>query len=283
MLVRIIIVLVVAAAVFGSAGFFYYELFIRPDIELQEELARQPAEPTPTPDVSLPAYEALQQLDRANDLIATRNAYLNFVERYPSSSKIQEAKEALGEMNADIVLTTFPDESKTNYTVVSGDSMIRIANKTGTNAELIYRANNMSSINLDIGRELLIPTMDPAIVIDGEALTLTLYNGGEFFKEYPILSYGLPGGKLPAPGQTTVKDKLALSDGKRVAFASSGFADSDRWLMLGIPGLIIRGTPPPQDPAAESPPPMPPGIILAPGDAEELFVLVSQGTPVTIK
>jgi len=282
MLVRIIIVLIVAVAVFGSAGYFYYMLFIQPEVELQEELAQQPAEPTPTPDVSLPAYEALNKLDPAQDFDAARTAYLNFINQYPDSGKLAEVKAKVGEWNADLALTSAPAEGKTNYTVVSGDSLIRIASKTGANAELIYRANNMNSINLQIGQELVIPQIEPSLVIDGEAGTLTLYNGTQFFKEYPMLSYGLPGGKMPKQGETRIKDKLALSDGKRVAFGSSDFADSDRWLMLDIPGLVIRGAPE-QEFEGETPAAMPPGIILAPGDAEELFVLVSQGTPVTIR
>lgn len=281
MIVRIVIVLIFAAAIFGTAGYFYYNLFLLPEKQLEQEVASLPAVPTPTPDRSLPEYEKILEIDPVKDRVAARNAYLQFVQNFPESSRIAEAKERLGELNADMTLSTFPDESKTNYTVVSGDSLIRIASKTGTNAELIYRSNNLDTINLQIGQEFLIPQLEPALVVDGDAGTVTLYDGTRFFKEYPIVSYSLPGGRKPSPGTTRVTDKLALVDGSRVAFGSEGFADSERWLMLDIPGLAIRGAP--EESEDGEPVSMPPGIILSPGDAEELFVLVSQGTPVTIK
>jgi hypothetical protein len=53
-------------------------------------------------------------------------------------------------------------------------------------------------------------------------------------------------------------------------------------VMLAAPGAVIRG----RSDAPEgggTPPPMPPGIVLSQSDMEELFMLVSRGTPVTVQ
>jgi hypothetical protein len=69
-----------------------------------------------------------------------------------------------------------------------------------------------------------------------------------------------------------------------------------------VSGVVLRGAPTPPPTASETPaatpaaspegavptpapttPPMPPGIVLDPADAEEIFVLTTRGTPVTIK
>jgi hypothetical protein len=51
--------------------------------------------------------------------------------------------------------------------------------------------------------------------------------------------------------------------------------------MLGVAGVMLRGTPPPAADGTEAP--MPPGIVLDPADASEIYVLTTRGTPVTIK
>lgn len=44
------------------------------------------------------------------------------------------------------------------YTVVSGDSLYRIAQRFGVTVDAIMRANNLSNSNLSIGQKLVIPT-----------------------------------------------------------------------------------------------------------------------------
>lgn len=46
----------------------------------------------------------------------------------------------------------------TVYTVVSGDSLYRIAQRFGVTVDAIMRANNLSNSNLSIGQKLVIPT-----------------------------------------------------------------------------------------------------------------------------
>ena len=149
----------------------------------------------------------------------------------------------------------------------------------------------------------MVPKLDTSLVVDREGKTVTVLNGGVFVKEYPVLSLKLPGSLGKSAVETKVTDKVAMKGSVRAAFGTKDFDGSDRWLMLGVSGVVLRGapTPPPAPASAQAPTagqpdsspaapvadatpvPMPPGIILEPGDVEEVFVLTTRGTPVTIK
>jgi hypothetical protein len=103
---------------------------------------------------------------------------------------------------------------------------------------------------------------------------VTLFNKGQFFKEYKTLSLKAPG--VASSAKTKVADRLALRGSNRVAFGDKNYSGSERWVMLGSAGLAIRSVPE----GSES---FPPGIIVAQSDIEEIFLLVSRGSPVTIQ
>ncbi|ALJ56939.1 LysM domain protein [Candidatus Xiphinematobacter sp. Idaho Grape] len=65
--------------------------------------------------------------------------------------------------------------------VVAWGSLAHIASKFGSSAELIFRVNNLTNINLRVGQQLLVPQLAISILIDGKSRTLTLLNHGRFF------------------------------------------------------------------------------------------------------
>lgn len=281
-LFKVLVVLVLAAAIFGTAGFFAYQLYLKPAQEEKAEAkaAAEAPPPTPPPDYSLPAFEKAIALVKTSPLEA-REALLQFLVQYPQSTKIGEAKEALGDINTQAVFTSQPAADKIDYVVVAGDSLLKVAGKTKSNAELILRSNNLASIDLQIGQQLRVPQLETAIILNREARTLTLFNRGVFFKEYPLLAMELPAAAAKGEATTDVRDKVALRGGDRVAFGSKDYVGSERWIMLGVANAVIRGRP---EPGADGQPaPLPPGIVLSQEDIEEIFPLVSRGTPVTIQ
>lgn len=289
-LLKFLIVLGLAVAIFGTAGYFAYLLYLKPaKVErAQEKAAAEKAAiaatmPAPTPvDYSLPAYEKVIAVKKAGNLPEAREALLNFIAQYPQSTKLAEAKAALGEINTHFVFTSEPGPDKLDYVVVGGDSLIKVALKTKSNAELILRSNNLATIDLSIGQQLRVPELDASLVLDREAKTLTLLNKGQFFKEYPLLAMNLPGSaKGKAPVTTSIKDKVAIKGAERAAFGSKDYVGSERWLMLADGNAVIRGRPEPD--ANGQPAPMPSGIVVSQEDIEEIFPLVSRGTPVTIQ
>ncbi len=280
-LVKLVILLLVMLVVFGGAAFFGYKMFVEPaqlDREAEIAQANAPA-PTPLPDYSIPRYEEALAKAKAGGAAEAQEAWRNFIAAYPKSSKLPDAKAALGQINVDQVFGSGESSKKVAYTVVSGDSLLKIAGKTDSNGELIMRANNLLSIDLRIGQSLLIPKVATTIFIDREAKTLTLLDDGNFFKEYPVLSLQASG-RAGTPIDTKVSDRLAMKESDRVAFGSGGYASSERWLMLDG-GDTIRGVVREAD--GSLPSSLPPGIVLANEDMTEIFPLVSRGTTVTIQ
>jgi LysM repeat protein len=268
------ILLLVAAVVFGGIAYFGYTMIFAPAKEKKAErvaAATAAVTPEPTPEPGLDAFESaiamVADRERIFDAIA---ALQQFVTMYPNASVIGEAKSALGELNASVVYTTIDFPDKLVYTVVSGDSLVRIASRTNSSAELILRSNNLSSIDLQIGQVLKVPQLDTAIVVDRATSTLTVFNKNVFFKEYPL--------SAPVPGtagvDTSVREKVAVRDGKRVIFGGADYPGSERSIILEQNAPAIRG---------ESPTATGGGIVVSQYDIEEIFPLVTRGTRVIIR
>lgn len=276
-LLRTLVIIFLVAGIFGGAAYFSYELYWKPQkLDAEDKVAKAEAVQAaalPPPDYTLPVFEKAMAFQQKGDVAGARAALSDFIRSYPDSPKLAEAKQALGQINAGLIFSP-GGEGKTTYTVGKGDSLVKIASKTKSNAELIFRVNNMESINLQIGQQLAVPQLDTSIVVDHKAKTVTLFNNGEFLKEYPALS--VKTGAVAAGTKTKVSDKIALQGSNRVAFGDKNYSGSDRWVMLAASGLVIRGMP------AEAKGP-PPGIVVSQPDIEEIFLLVSRGTPVTIQ
>jgi len=272
---RTLTILLLTGLIIGGSAYFAYDLFWKPQkLDREDKVAKSiQAAPTPPPDYSLPAYEKAVALQKSGDTDGARVVLAEFIRSFPESPNLAGAKSALGEVNAAQVFSAAPAADKVAYAVAKGDSLVKIASKFKTNAELVFRANNLDTINLKIGQQLFIPQLDISLVVDRKAGTVTVYNRGEFFKEYPAASIKVPGSH--AAIKTKVADKVALQGTNRVAFGDKNYSESERWIMLAPGGTVIRGLPAAGGPA-------PAGIILAPADMEEVFLLVSRGAPVTI-
>lgn len=274
-ILRALILLGLTAIILGGSAYFAYELYWKPrQLDLEDKREFTSSTPSPPPDFSLPAFEKAMDLQKSGDTEGFRAALTEFIASYPDSPNLARAKSVLGEMNSEAIFSPAISADKTAYTVSSGDSLVKIASKLKANAELIYRANNLETINLKIGQQLLVPHLDTRITVDREAETLTLYNKGGFFKEYKVMSLKTPGVSRSKTVETKVTEKIALKGSNRVAFGDKNYSEAERWVMLSIPALAIRAQ-------TEGAPP-PPGIVVSSADLDEIFLLVSRGTPVTI-
>lgn len=280
---KIITIFLLVAAIAGGSGYLVYEMYLKPKrLDRLEKEAVAAAVPTPTPDPSLAAFKSLEPLLEQNTIEA-RDALQTFLKDHPGSPMESAVREALGRINIAIVLSPMPTPEKTNYVVKKGDSLVKIAAQFKTGAELIYRTNQLQTINLKIGQELVIPPMpEIQIVLNRASGIVTLLNNGVFFKEYPTLSIKLPPAVAKGTVETKVHEKLAMKAGTRVAFGTKDFDGSDRWVVLGLSGVTIRGMPAPGADGVPAAAP-PTGIIVDPAAAEEIFVLVRRGTPVSIQ
>ncbi len=268
-----------AVVIFGSAAFFGYHIIVKPELAVRAEKSGLLPE-EPKVDVSLPEFQAAGQLRQEGKLAETRAALTTFLQKYPNSSHTEEAKDLLGDVNTEILLSRYPSPEKQEYIVRSGDVLARVAAKTKSTPELIMRTNSLNGTMLHIGERLLISHPEFSLFIQRKAQTVTLLDKGVFFKRYRILTVKTPP-KSPARITTRVAEVMAWHGDKRVGFGTKEYAGSVRWIRLNTPGYILYSeVDTTRYPGAVPPPPL--GLGMAQADAGELSGLVNAKTAVTI-
>ncbi len=280
MFARFLAIVAVVVLVVGGSVFLAYELYWKPkalDAQEKKQIELEKSLPPP-PDPGVVAFDALGEKLKSASPSEGKALLEGFLAEFPKAPGVPEARRVLGTLNAREFFSPLPGEHKTPYSVVRGDALAKIAGKTKSNAELIYVVNDLQTINLQIGQELQIPELDAQITVNRAAKTLTVTNHGKFFKEYPVIGAVIPRLAEDAVLEATVLDKIATVNGKRVAFGDKTYGESERVVLLTPGGGVLR-TPP----ATETNEALPSGVLLSPEDFREVFVLVSRGTPVTIR
>jgi hypothetical protein len=273
-LVKILVLLVLTLLVFGGGALVALRLLFKQSAPSQ---GVQPVA-TPTPDPGLPLLDQGKQHLAKGDKEEGRRALETLVRSYPASAASEEAKQLLGELNIQAFFSAEPGPNKTEYTVVRGDSIARIANRTKSPAELIFKANGLDSLIIQPGQKFVIPAGQFSLAVRSKMPEVTLLNGGVFFKSYKPIETKLP--PKVAAGQFKVVEKIAWYDGQRVAFGDKNYLGSSRWITLNRSGWTLYSEPNREKPNV---PPPATGIKLAAEDMEELFALVTRDTPVIIE
>src|ERR1043166_6215369 len=137
-------VLLLALVIFGGAAWFGYNTFVKEEIEVQKE-QRGEVTPPPVVDVSLPEFEAAVKLRQDRKLAETRDALVAFIQKYPSAKRLDEARDLLGEVNVEILLSRYPSPEKIEYVVKPGDVLAKIARKLKTTPEIDRKSTRLNS------------------------------------------------------------------------------------------------------------------------------------------
>lgn len=280
---KALIIIFLIVTIFGGAAYTVYRLFVVPQQELKAEKL---APPTPTPpDLTIPEFNKCVALRRSNKLIEARAAFTTFTEHYPDSSKIEEARNMLGDINSTIFLSAIPAPEKEVYIVQKGDVINRVAARMKTTGELIMKSNNMSGSMLRIGQRITVSPSDFSLLISHKLDKVIVLNKGKFFKQYPILSWPPAHAKKPLPKgvplpkvQGKVTDKIAWAGGTRVTVFDKNFREATFWIVTSIPNCTLHGE------AEESThKPVGNGIRLPPEALAELGFMLTKGDPVTLE
>lgn len=270
-------ILILAAAVFGGGAYFTYTLFIEPEQNLKNESAF--GSPTPPPDMTIPEYERCLQLKRDHQWVDARAAYEHFLETYAASTKLEAAKDDLGEVNIAIYFSGGPSPDKVAYVIKPGDTLARIERKLKAPGDEIMRTNNITDPRrLRLGDTLYVAHPEFSILIDRKARMVTLYNHSRFFKQYHPSGWSTPPVKgNPAPVVGKVTEIASFKNGSRVAFGSREYDESSHLVQISPGGYSLYTDPAQGGEKAAS------GIALSASDMTELSALLTHGVPVTIR
>jgi len=271
-----LVVIGLILAIFGGGGFAAYELFFKKGGLRKGDNGQ--AVVTPTPDQGVPLFDQAKQQLAKGDVGQARTTLVTLIQTFPASSKVEDAQKSLGDLNIRQFFSSEPGPDKTEYTVVRGDSIAKIARKTKAPEELIFKANGLDNLTIQPGQKFIIPTGQFSLVINSKAQDVTLLNHDAFFRRYKPVEVKLP--PRLRTGQFKVSEKVAWFSGGRVAFGDKNYLGSSRWIVVNESGVTLYSETNPQAPNVQPPNT---GIVLAPEDMEELFALVGRDTPVTVQ
>jgi LysM repeat protein len=228
------------------------------------------------PDID-PGEKAFQ---KAHELLAmgripeAREKLTTIVNVFPSSSSAPIARRIVGEINLDEILSSSHMEGKKIHVVKRGDSLLGIAAKYNTTIDCIMHLNSMMELpRIQPGEELLVMPLEFRILIEPRHKTLSLWDGGRFIREYPVLHFDT---SAKTPRRATISSKAAESEGRRVTPQTKEYRAAEKLIMIDKPALQIRGWNGKDDKPAG-------GILLRPQDMEEVTLLTRVGNEMEIR
>jgi lipoprotein-anchoring transpeptidase ErfK/SrfK len=192
-----------------------------------------------------------------------------------------KALDLLGEIDMKILLTPTPADGKTDYTIVAGDSLGKLAQKFGTTVDLIKKSNNLSRDLIRVGDRLRIYQGHFAVNVNKTTNELRLTDNGKFFKRYRVGTGEYS--KTPV-GEFKITTRIAnppwwRADGKTIPFGDPENILGTYWLGLNVPGYGIHGT---WDTNSIGRQATAGCIRLANDDIGELYTILPVGTTVVI-
>jgi hypothetical protein len=249
----------------------------------------RPVDSLPQADAALPeidpgakVFEKAREMIAVGDLAGARERLRTVVSIYPRSKAAPEARRIVGEMNLDDLLSASHMDGKTIHVVGAGESFLGIAAKHQTTLDCIMHLNGLLDLKgLHPGEELIVMPLELRVLIEPGRKVLSLWDGGRFVKDYPLLSLDLAG--LKGGLRTRISSKSGLAGERRVTPGMKEYRDSAKIFALEKTSLQIR----PLDPAKEGDK----GGDLSPGagfhlaveDIEELALLLRPGNEVEIR
>lgn len=279
-------------AIMTFTGMLAYHITVKPLGGIFEEIIPNPSEivrdlpdadfakmldsaELPDIDPGEKAFQKAHELLALGNLAEARERLTTIVNLFPSSSSAPISRRILGEMNLDEILSTSHMDGKTNHIVKRGNTYIGIAAEFQTNIDLILHLNAMMELkSLHPGDELIVMPLNFRILIEPQRKALSLWQGGRFIREYPLLH--VSSAATLTKQTTTIGSKLANLDGKNVQSTSEEYRGADKIIQLTKPKIRIVGY---AGPLAEAPH----GIVLAPVDMEEINLLTRTGNEVEFR
>jgi lipoprotein-anchoring transpeptidase ErfK/SrfK len=230
-----------------------------------------------------------KEMEGKGDLVGARGKLRDVLIREKDAAVMAEVETRIGQINVELALTPRPMPEKTAYVVQAGDSIEKIARKSGTTIDLVQESNLLKTPDLiKAGDRLVVMTGKVSIVVSKSRNDLVLSLGDHFFKRYRVGTGKYS--KTPV-GTFVVADKQKepvwwRPDGKQVPFGDPENILGTRWMSIratgstpDVKGYGIHGA---GDESTIGKAESAGCIRMKNSDVEELYKLVPVNTPVTI-
>ncbi len=186
----------------------------------------------------------IERLKGLHSYLDARQWYKKVIELNTDDKITQMAKEKLGDMNIALFFSPIETPESIIYTVHPGDSLALIAQKSKTTIQLLKESNRLKNNFIRPNDRIKIPAVDFSLLVSKTKNTLTILNGGEFFKEYLVGT-----GKFNKTPEGTFKITNKLKEpvwykpeGGVIPFGSPDNLLGTRWMGISFPGYGIHGT-----------------------------------------
>lgn len=223
----------------------------------------------------------VREFELKGDLLQAKSSYQELISNFPNSSEVMNWQKRVEDINMKLLFSPAIIASKSlSYEIKPGDTLTKIAREFNTTVDLIKRSNNHNNDKIVPGRKIKVWNMPFNLLIDKSQNTLILKSDEEIFKTY-IVSTGI-NNSTPV-GTFKIVSKLEnptwFKAGAVVPPGSPENLLGTRWLGLNLAGYGIHGTNEPEKLGKQATQ----GCVrMANSEVEELYVILPQGTEVTI-
>lgn len=224
-----------------------------------------------------PWLEEARAARREGSLLKAKRLYQKVLQQASDPQAASEALEQLGAVKLALILSDAADPDSLVYTVQPGDTLSKIAQQQGTTVELLKVANGLQGDLIRVGQRLKVTQARFNVLVDKSQNLLTLKDGEEVLKVYRC-STG-EGGITPT-GDFKIVTRIVDPVWKGIF--PPGHPENplgSRWMGFDLPEYGLHGT---NEPETIGQPVTRGCVRLTNADVEELYLLLPEGTPVTI-
>ncbi|MCX7926609.1 MAG: L,D-transpeptidase family protein [Candidatus Omnitrophica bacterium] len=232
-----------------------------------------------------PAADALikqaQKQEAEGNYLAAKETYATLISNYSHLRNVSEWQKKIEQLNLGLIVSPLIIPGSIEYEIKPGDTLEKIARQYKTTTELLKRMNNLKSEIIYPGKKIKVWTEPFSILVDKSQNTLLLKTDKEIIKTYIVatgVNNSTPSGTFKIV-EKIVNPPWFKPGGGVAAPGSPENILGTRWLGLDKPGYGIHGT---TDPASLGKQSTAGCVRMSNSDVEELFMLVPQGTEVTI-
>jgi len=210
----------------------------------------------------------------------TLDYYRKIIHDFPNSKSTQKVKENFEKISMKLLFSPVITDGSIGYTVQPGDTLVEIANRYKTTAELLARSNNLDNNMIAPGQTIKVLTAKLSLLVDKSENKLYLIKDKETIKTYTVST----GANNCTPvGKFKVEEKMIspvwFKVGAVVSPDSSEYELGKYWMGLSVKGYGIHGT---KDENTIGKQITKGCVRMMNNDVEELYSIIPSGTEVEI-